>query len=302
MTSGLLGSSLVALSPTALPRAAALTDALLAPPDALEPPVDEPFARELAQRVTGSLSRPRPVGPGSRPGTRPTVTGWTLRAGVDAPGRREEPFRWSPRTTRRALGITALRACVAGECRTPSEAVRLVTEQWVRRATQGLVGARSAEAWVSTLPAGGRAVVQAEAVRWATGLFTALEWGRLDDVEVGGLDRWWDVPGGGQAALRGRADVRAVAQGHPVLLCVGNGRPLPSSRAELLLPALVEVLRRPHGPAPSRVVGWWPASGRALVVTVGPQALIETARLVAQAVASATAKATDGPATVWEAA
>jgi hypothetical protein len=48
----------------------------------------------------------------------------------------------------------------------------------------------------------------------------------------------------------------------------------------LLLAALVDVLRNPHAPAPARIVGWWPASGRALSVPVSEAALTKTAALV----------------------
>jgi hypothetical protein len=59
-----------------------------------------------------------------------------------------------------------------------------------------------------------------------------------------------------------------------------------SSRAELLLPALVEVLHTPHTPPPARVVGWWPASGRTLVVPVDHRGLRETARAVGEGAAA----------------
>ena len=58
-------------------------------------------------------------------------------------------------------------------------------------------------AWYGGLGAGGRAMVEAEAVTWATQLWTALEWERLVQPMVGGPDDWWDCPGTRVADLEG---------------------------------------------------------------------------------------------------
>jgi hypothetical protein len=266
----------VAVSPTVLPRARALTDALLAPAG---PVVDEQCAHELRSRVAAAVAGHLPRGAGRR-----TVNAYALRRVRGSHPPSDSPFRWAPRTARRALGLAAVRACVAGDGRTPVEAVRRAVDEEVAVAERGAAGPRAVGTWLASLPAGGRAMVAAEAVTWATALFGALEWDRLGlRARIGGPDRWWDAPGGWGLTLQGRAEVRTESDGHPVLLCVGNGRPVDSSRVELLLPALVEVLHDPRAPAPSRVVGWWPASGRTLVVPVDARGLRETAEAVGRA-------------------
>jgi hypothetical protein len=274
MTAALLEASTI--SPSVLPRARSLTDALLA---TAEQQVDTSatVASELRDRLTAALARRRPPA-----GDRVIVSGYSLRLLLEGQQSAQDSFRWSPRTARRTLGLAAVRACVAGECRTPAEAVRSVVAGAVGQAERDGATPRSLGAWLAGLPAGGRAAAQADAVTWATALFGALEWDRLPAAsEVGGPDRWWDAGGG--VALRGRADLRTMAGDRPSLFCVGNGRPMPSSRAELLLAALVDVVRNPRAPAPARVVGWWPASGRALSVPVSEAALSKTAALVVEA-------------------
>ncbi|MGH9093313.1 MAG: hypothetical protein ACRDZR_18325, partial [Acidimicrobiales bacterium] len=73
-----------------------------------------------------------------------------------------------------------------------------------------------------------------------------------------------------------------AAQPVSCLTLVG-GRPGPGSRVELGLAALVEVVRRPGGPVPARVVGWWPECGRALVLDVDEALLASTVEAVVDA-------------------
>jgi hypothetical protein len=141
-------------------------------------------------------------------------------------------------------------------------------------------------AWYRALPAGARAMVEAEAVTWATQLWTALEWDRLTQPMVGGSDDWWDCPGTRALTLRGRAEVRVRAGGRPVLLVLGSGLPPSAWRGAIGFPALVGSLARGERSVPARVVGLWPACGQVRILPVDNAALIETATAVIGAVAT----------------
>jgi hypothetical protein len=140
--------------------------------------------------------------------------------------------------------------------------------------------------WYGGLAAGGRAMVEAEAVTWATQLWTALEWERLEQAMVGGGDDWWDCPGTHALTLRGRADVRLRAEGRPVLLVVGSGLSPSDWRGALGFPALVASVARGQKSVPARVVGLWPASGQVRILPVDIDSLAETATTVTAAVAT----------------
>jgi hypothetical protein len=262
------------LSPTVLPRATALADALLGEGGhAIDPSLGEALGKRVALSL-GQLAAPPD-------GRRTRIDGYALAAGVAAAGQQASPFRWTSRSARRALALTAVSDCVAGRSRTPGEAVGVAMGRAIDEAGQQWTGPRALGVWLGTLPAGGRAVVAAEATRWATLLWAGVDWDRLGQAaEVGGPDRWWNTAAARWLGVRGRADVRAATDGRPVLLTVGAGRPSPTSRAELLLPALVDVLNEPNQPAPARVIGWWPAAGRSMVVPVDEAGLAEVARLV----------------------
>jgi hypothetical protein len=129
-------------------------------------------------------------------------------------------------------------------------------------------------------------MVEAEAVTWATQLWTALEWERLVQPVVGGGDDWWDCPGTRALTLRGRADVRVRAVGRPVLLVVGSGVPPSDWRSALGFPALVPALGRGEKSVPARVVGLWPASGQVRILPVDNGALVDAAAAVIRAVST----------------
>ncbi len=157
------------------------------------------------------------------------------------------PFVPSPVTCRRAVGLAAVARCVRRRAPSPAAAVAEVVAMGVEDAADGTdPGVRPPwwAAWYRSLPAGGRAMVEAEAVTWATQLWTALEWERLVQPVVGGGDDWWDCPGTRALTLRGRADVRVRAEGRPVLLVVGSGLPPSDWRCALGFPALVGALAR----------------------------------------------------------
>jgi hypothetical protein len=140
-------------------------------------------------------------------------------------------------------------------------------------------------AWYAELATGGRAVVRAEAVTWATHLWTALDWGRFERPPVvGGGDDWWDCPGSRQLTLKGRAEVRVLVDGRPAFVVVGNGSCPSDWRVELGLPALVGALARGGASAPCRVVGTWPASGQVRLLDVDADVLADVATSVVSAV------------------
>ena len=199
----------------------------------------------------------------------------------------DEPFAWSARTARRTIGLAAVRALLAGEARTPHEAVRASAGRL--RAAGCATGSRTTvsglDRWVASQPAAGRSAVAAEAVTWATRLWCALDWTALGPAPVIGRDHWWDSPHSALLALRGRADVR-TGLAHLVVL---SGPRRESVRSELALVALVESLRARDGAAPGPVVGWWPDSGHLVRVEPHPTALTLATDAVALVLAGAPA-------------
>jgi hypothetical protein len=252
----------------------------------------------MTDRLTGELVAPVPdVDPASwrtalaeaksmladlavrRAGTGPfRVTDHDVRAVLcgDAGDRSDEPFAWSTRTARRALGLAAVRLLVAGRARSPVEAVEARLDEsssWVR---DGSSCASPLDRWLVGISRAGRAAVGAEAVTWATRLWCALDWSAFSPAPVIGRDRWWDSPHSALLALRGRADVR-TERSHLVVL---SGPRRDSVRAELALVTLVESLRARNGSVPGRVVGWWPDSGHLVRVDPEPAVLALGARAV----------------------
>jgi hypothetical protein len=261
-----------------LPRAAALTDALLAPAPAADPSAQAALAaslrRDLDRLVGPAATR---TGGTSAGGQCVRIGGYQLARSLEetAPGT-ETPFRWSSVTARRALGLAAVSACASGTVASPSAGVsRAITFLRGRGAPAPAVPDSLVE-WVGGLPAAARAAVAADATTWATRLWTALEWPRLAaGTTVGGADEWWHhLAGDIRVAVRGRADVRTTAtDGATVLFNICGGVPTPAGRAALVLAPLVSALHHPGRAAPGRVVGWWPDSGRAWIVPVDTRAL-----------------------------
>jgi hypothetical protein len=202
-----------------------------------------------------------------------------VAVGRGALERDEEPFAWSARTARRAIGLAAVRSLLGGEARTPHDAVRARLAYCARGVRDGSRTVSHLDRWVATLSDAGRSAVAAEAVTWATRLWCALDWPALGVPLVVGRDHWWDSPHSALLALRGRAEVRTRVA-HLVVL---SGPRRESVRAELALVALVEALRgrADAQPAPGRVVGWWPESGHIVCLEPHPSVL----ELAADAVA-----------------
>jgi len=255
---------------SALPRSANLTDALLAPAAGLISAGD-------AQTLRAAFVR-RAVREGHAAAGTIRVDGYLLRRGADPDLRAMrsfEAFSWSPFTARRMVGLAAVRTCVHGTRRTPVQAVGAVIDELCRQGADPRERSGSLAAWLASTTPGVRALVHAEAVTWATQLLGALDWARLGrSASVGGPDEWWDHRPAA-LTLRGRSEVRirlgavgGEARGGRALFSVLSGRPGKNSHAELGLSALVSVLAAPTGPPPVRVAGWWPESGRALIVPV----------------------------------
>jgi hypothetical protein len=279
------------LSPTRLPKAEALTEVLVSAPTVeLGEPPDE-LHRQLAAALTSAGSQLPAV-------TALRVDGYFLRTALTTPEqlRAPDPFEWSPRTARRLLGLAAVRACVSGSERAPADAVEHVVAAAVEDARRGSQRAGSLAGWLLSLAGGGRAVVRAEAVTWATQLLAALDWRGLGAPPIVGSDQWWDGPAGCRVALRGRSEVRTQTRPDDraprsltngprpaALFTMLGGRPSPIAALELGLAALASFMARPKEPSPARVVGWWPQCGRALVLPIDGPTLRNTTDAVISA-------------------
>ena len=251
-----------------LPRAGALTDALVAEVgDGPDPEALGRLRHELARDLAALVAE-------LPPGERLRLDGYRFGVARENPerlGTDDDDFVASPVRCRRAVGLAAV-------LRPGVEAV----------AGGGDPGARPPwwAAWYGGLGPGGRAVVEAEAVTWATQLWTALDWGRLGRAEVGGRDDWWDCPGTRALTVRGRRDVRCRVGGRPVLLVVGSGVPGAGWHETLGFPALVAALAGGDRAVPGRVVGLWPASGQVRILPVDGAVLAESATAVVGATAT----------------
>ena len=232
-------------------------------------------AREVAQSTLARLAVRR----GGAGPFRVTDHDVRVALGSGAVETDDEPFAWSARTARRALGLAAVRSLRGGEARTPHDAVRARLTDGDRGVRDGSRTTSALDRWVASLSAAGRSAVAAEAVTWATRLWCALDWPTLGVPLTVGRDHWWDSPHSALLSLRGRAEVRTRVA-HLVVL---SGPRRESVRAELALVALVEALRTraEAEAAPARVVGWWPDSGHIVCVEPHPSVLTLAADSVA---------------------
>lgn len=269
-----------------LPRAAALTEELLSP----VPDVEQTELRAVRELLVEALT---PIAAEIPPGQRLVLDAFGLSVARRQPERcasAPPPFVPTPGACRRAVGVAAVERCLRRRAAGPVHAVADVLAAGLDDAVEaGSGGVRAPwwATWYASLGDGGRAVVAAEAVTWATQLWTALDWGVVDGpVVVGGHDDWWDLPGSRSLVLKGRADVRARVGTRGVLVVMRTGIPDTGSRAELLFPALVSALAGAARAVPGRVLGIWPASGQVRVVPVDTAALRACARDVVSAAAT----------------
>lgn len=261
------GAPAPTVSPVALPRAGALTDALVAP----GPVPGAAAVATVRRQLERGLSEAAGLGCGPVPCLR--VRAFDLVRAADS--RQSAPataFCWTARTARRRVGLAAVRACLAHPGLAPADAVAGVVADPGGPGGTGPRGPGSCADWLATLSPPARALVQAEAAAWATALVTALEWDRAPSLTVGAPDRWWDWRGKVRVALQGRADVRLQGPGGAHLLVLG-GFPSPAARAALSFSALVDALRSDGAGTPARVVAWWPDCGKAWAAQTDEAAL-----------------------------
>lgn len=257
-----------------LPRSRILTDELMRPPPPARPEAEVDAARAyLGEHI------PPLVAAMSTRGVLTVRDGHITRALTDpAFCTVDGGFEPSPVTCRRSVGALAVARCARATSRSPSEAVAAVLDD----ATSSQAATASQlpwwAPWFSTLPDASRAVVRAEAVTWATNLWTALEWSRLPRaVELGGNSLRWSCPWTGRVILRSRPDLRVRVAGRPVSLVMAAGSVPGAWRAQLGFPALVAGLAYGADAVPARVVGFWPASGQSRVWEPGADSLREAA-------------------------
>jgi hypothetical protein len=212
----------------------------------------------------------------------------------------EEPFTWRPAFVRRSLGLAVVDACVTGRFRTPAEAVGPVADEAV--ADWERTGWRTYhwEPWVAGLDPGARAVVLADALTWATALWSSFEWGSFGlSPRLGGPDDQWICPATRTMRLKARAELRVPLvdggsrpgrRGHTgpasALVSVSSGCPGTGWDDELAYLALVAGLRSPTRPVPARVLGLWPDAGLHSSVEIDHRALGMAADRVVAAVAA----------------
>jgi hypothetical protein len=280
-----------------LPRSAELTSLVLDVGDASEP-ITERDAQDLSKRMEAGLAAQAKGMPAART-ERLVIDAYRLSLALRRPetigGAEEEEFRHSVRTVRRAIGMAALARLV----RRPNSSAAAIgsTVAEVLAEAEDARGAPDAASygagrpawwagWFSDLHPAAKAAVAAGAVTWTTGMWTALDWDRVERVNVGSNDVWWDAPARYQTALRSSAELRVIADGGQVLVVAKQGHPYPEWRVELGFHALVPCLKAGLRAVPSRVVGYWPASGQVRVLDPDPSVLLEAldASLVAIAV------------------
>jgi hypothetical protein len=213
----------------------------------------------------------------------------------------QEPFAWRPAFVRRSLGLAVVEACARGRFRTPLEAVGPVVSEAVERWEESGWRTFHWEPWVAGLAPGARAVVLAEAVSWASSLWSSLDWSVFDPLpQIGGADDQWVCPAPRTLRLKGRPELRvplvpgapadptASARGTVGLVSVSGGHPPKAWPEELSYLALVASLRSPSRPVPARVLGLWPDAGADRSVEIDEAALMLAAERVVATVAAVT--------------
>jgi hypothetical protein len=258
--------------------------------------VDADRRRELEGRLTDVVA-----GAAARlgPGHRVALTLPMIRRARRDPGsvsQPDQPFAWRPSYVRRSLGLAAVEACVAGRFRTPAEAVGPVADRAVAHWRRTGWRTHHWEPWLDGLGTGARALVLAEAVTWATTVWTSFDWdGFPAPPRVGGTDDRWACRAAPGVQLRGRAELRVAVTtsgpgtrgtttpgaGPQALVSVTGGCPTDGWADELAYLALVAGLRPGADTVPVRVLGLWPDTGILRTVEIGAATLDRAVDLVA---------------------
>jgi hypothetical protein len=280
-------------------RSVELTRILLAPPTAQVSDHERAMVRDRLMAGIG------PVADGLAAGTQVEVTLALLRRARSHPealAHPEEPFAWKPAFVRRSLGLAMVNACLEGRYRTLAEAAGPVAEAAVSEWRQTGWRTFHWEPWLAGLSVGARAVVLADAVTWATALWSSFDWSAFPGKpRVGGVDDQWICPAVRSVRLKSRAELRAPLGGWssrsspgsdsapPVaLVSMAGGSPHDSWPDELAFLALVAGLRSPSRPVPARVVGVWPDAGTYRAVDIDGGALARAADRVIATVSALT--------------
>jgi hypothetical protein len=276
-------------------RAAERTWSLVAPATG---EIGDAFGYHLLEHLVSGIA---PMAERLVPGEPVVVTLPLLRQARTRPeslATAEEPFAWKPAFVRRSLGLAAVDACLDGRFRTPIEAVGPVADEAV--AEWERTGWRTFhwEPWFAGLAAGARASVLADAVGWATSLWSSFAWSEFPErPQVGGVDDQWVCPAGRVVRLKGRSEMRvhlpaegsdrAVGAPSPVaLVSVSAGCAGASWSEELAFLALVAAVRSPSRLLPARVFGVWPDAGTHAVVEIDESSLVAAAERVVATVAT----------------
>jgi hypothetical protein len=218
-----------------------------------------------------------------------------VRTRPETVGLAEPPFAWKPAFVRRSLGLAAVRVCAEGRFRGPAAAVGpladAAVDEWRRTGWRTFHW----EPWFAGLGPGGRAAVLAEAVTWATPLWTAVDWSVPGPRSVRfGADDSWTCPGPPTVRLKGRLEARVNldppvrgdrGDGPSALVSVAGGIRGDGWQEELGYLALAAGLRYPDLPVPSRVLGLWPDTGEHRLVEIDAALLDRAVDLVVATVA-----------------
>jgi hypothetical protein len=262
-------------------RAMELSRAVLAPaPPAIDPTDRDRIRQRLVEGVADEVER-------LPEGENLVITMPVLRRVLARPElllRSGEPFAWQPKFVRRSLGLAVVGACAEGRFHSPAEAAGPVAaeavDEWCRTGWKAFYW----EPWFAGLAPAARAAVLAEAVSWATALWTSFDWHLFGDrLRLGGPDDQWVLPGSRAVRLKGRrelqvatasprSDVARADQGPSSLVSVSGSTPAPTWSEELAFLAVV-ALRTASRPLPARVTGLWPDAGTYRIVEIDRPAL-----------------------------
>jgi len=193
----------------------------------------------------------------------------------------EGRFMWTPVRAQRQIGLGACVLVHEGAAGTIVDGVNEILHTGEKNGLLGRFGPGSLCEWVGSLNTVSRGFVAIAASNWATNLWNALTWEMLgNSARLSPPDRWWKSDWA-NVALRSRSEVSLHLDGHgATYIRILSGRPTPSSATELALEGLVHHLAHKGDPYPARIGGYWPQSGRHLVVDVDQRILTGVAERI----------------------